>query len=61
MDDELSIFAWIQMVDTSLEGDVAVRRGLQKLLNISAKLTVQETRQWLAPFSPRRALIAVHL
>lgn len=33
-------YGWL---DASLEGDVAVRRGLQKLLNLSDKLTAQET------------------
>lgn len=51
-------YGWL---DASLEGDVAVRRGLQKLLNLSDKLTAQQTQQWLAPFSPWRALIAAHL
>lgn len=51
-------YGWL---DASLEGDVAVRRGLQKLLNMPDKLTAQQTQQWLAPFSPWRALIAAHL
>jgi len=51
-------YGWL---DASLEGDVAVRRGLQKLLNMPEKLTAQQTQQWLAPFSPWRALIAAHL
>lgn len=51
-------YGWL---DASLEGDVAVRRGLQKLLNMPEKLTAQQTQQWLASFSPWRALIAAHL
>lgn len=51
-------YGWL---DASLEGDVAVRRGLQKLINAPDKITAQQTQQWLAPFSPWRALVAAHL
>jgi len=51
-------FGWL---DGSLHGDLAVRRGLQKLLGISEPVGEQQAQQWLAPFSPWRALIAVHL
>ena len=51
-------FGWL---DGSLHGDLAVRRGLQKLLGISEPISEQQAQQWLAPFSPWCALIAVHL
>lgn len=51
-------FGWL---DGSLHGDVAVRRNLQSLLGRAERLTEEETRQWLAPFSPWRALLAAHL
>jgi DNA-3-methyladenine glycosylase II len=51
-------FGWL---DGSLHGDLAVRRGLQKLLGTSDPVSEQQAQQWLAPFSPWRALIAVHL
>ncbi|WP_343034917.1 DNA-3-methyladenine glycosylase 2 [Aromatoleum diolicum] len=51
-------FAWL---DGSLHGDVAVRRNLQALLGADEKLGEDATRQWLAPFSPWRALVAAHL
>ncbi|MFT4173927.1 MAG: 3-methyladenine DNA glycosylase 2, partial [Rhodocyclaceae bacterium] len=51
-------FGWL---DGSLHGDVAVRRGLQKLLGSEDKLGEEATRQWLADFSPWRALLAAHL
>ncbi|TRX03028.1 DNA-3-methyladenine glycosylase family protein [Candidatus Methylobacter oryzae] len=51
-------FGWL---DGSLHGDIAVRRGLQKLLAIAEPVGEQQARQWLAPFSPWRALVAVHL
>lgn len=50
-------FGWL---DGSLHGDVAVRNNLRALLGTD-KITEQETRQWLAHFSPWRALVAVHL
>jgi 3-methyladenine DNA glycosylase/8-oxoguanine DNA glycosylase len=48
-------------LDGLLPGDAAVRRGLQALLGSPGKITKDQTRQWLAAFSPWRALIAVHL
>jgi len=51
-------FGWL---DGSLHGDVAVRRGLQLLLGVSEKITEDKAKQWLADFSPWRALIAAHL
>ena len=50
-------FAWL---DGSLHGDAAVRRYLQELLQ-AEQLTAQQTEQWLAQFSPWRALVAAHL
>lgn len=51
-------FGWL---DGSLHGDVAVRHGLQMLLGSPEKISEEQTRQWLADFSPWRALIAAHL
>ncbi|MDO8937590.1 MAG: 3-methyladenine DNA glycosylase 2 [Methylicorpusculum sp.] len=51
-------FGWL---DGSLHGDVAVRKGLQALLGSSEKISEEQTRDWLTPFSPYRALIAAHL
>jgi DNA-3-methyladenine glycosylase II len=51
-------FGWL---DGSLHGDLAVRRGLQKLLGTTDPISEQQAQQWLAPFSPWRALVAVHL
>ncbi|HEY8037493.1 MAG TPA: AlkA N-terminal domain-containing protein [Methylobacter sp.] len=51
-------FGWL---DGSLHGDLAVRRGLQKLLGTTDPVSEQQAQQWLAPFSPWRALVAVHL
>lgn len=51
-------FGWL---DGSLHGDVAVRRGLQRLLDLPAKLSEAQTRDWLASFSPWRGLAAAHL
>ncbi|USH03908.1 3-methyladenine DNA glycosylase 2 [Grimontia kaedaensis] len=51
-------FGWL---DGSLHGDVAVRRSLQQLLGLEEKPTEKETKQWLASFSPYRALVAAHL
>ncbi|MBV7299389.1 DNA-3-methyladenine glycosylase family protein [Enterovibrio paralichthyis] len=48
-------------LDGSLHGDVAVRRNLQRLLALEEKPSEKETQQWLAPFSPYRALVAAHL
>lgn len=51
-------FGWL---DGSLHGDVAVRRNLQWLLNTTDKVNEETTRDWLAGFSPWRALVAAHL
>jgi len=51
-------FGWL---DGSLHGDVAVRRGLQALLARPEKIGEEEAREWLAEFSPWRALVAAHL
>jgi DNA-3-methyladenine glycosylase II len=51
-------FGWL---DGSLHGDAAVRRNLQLLLGKSEKVTADEAQQWLAEFSPWRALVAAHL
>lgn len=48
-------------LDGSLHGDVAVRRNLQSLLGRPDKIGENEARQWLAQFSPWRALVAAHL
>lgn len=46
--------------DGSLHGDVAVRKALARLLDVE-RVTEAETRDWLAPFAPWRALVAAHL
>ncbi|PUA29962.1 MAG: hypothetical protein B0W54_05340 [Cellvibrio sp. 79] len=57
-------FGWL---DGSLHGDVAVRRNLQWLLAVDKQLNNEEkiseaaTKEWLAGFSPWRALVAAHL
>ncbi|UTW14316.1 DNA-3-methyladenine glycosylase 2 [Marinobacterium rhizophilum] len=51
-------FGWL---DGSLHGDVAVRRGLQRLLGLADRPSETQTRTWLSGFSPWRALVAAHL
>lgn len=51
-------FGWL---DGSLHGDVVVRRKLALLLAGPDKPGPDETRAWLATFSPWRALVAAHL
>nr|WP_067295525.1 AlkA N-terminal domain-containing protein [Marinobacterium profundum] len=51
-------YGWL---DGSLHGDVAVRRSLQQLLAMTDKPTEKQTQDWLADFSPWRALVAAHL
>ena len=51
-------FGWL---DGSLHGDAAVRRGLQALLDLPEKISEEETKEWLAAFSPWRALVAAHI
>lgn len=48
-------------LDGSLHGDVAVRRKLQTLLGSAEKIGEEQARDWLAQFSPWRALVAAHL
>lgn len=51
-------FDWL---DGSLHGDVAVRKNLGELLALDATPDAPFTEQWLAQFSPWRALVAAHL
>lgn len=51
-------YGWL---DGSLHGDVGVRRGIQRLLGRGERISEEAARQWLAPFSPWRALVAAHL
>jgi DNA-3-methyladenine glycosylase II len=51
-------FGWL---DGSLHGDAAVRRGLQALLGSHEKISEDQAQQWMADFSPWRALVAAHL
>ena len=57
-------YGWL---DGSLHGDVAVRRNLQWLLAVDKQISNEEkiseatTKEWLAEFSPWRALVAAHL
>jgi DNA-3-methyladenine glycosylase II len=51
-------FGWL---DGSLHGDAAVRRGMQVLLDLKEKIGEDCAEEWLAGFSPWRALIAAHL
>jgi DNA-3-methyladenine glycosylase II len=51
-------FGWL---DGSLHGDAAVRRGLQLLLGIEEKVSAKWAEDWLAGFSPWRALVGAHL
>lgn len=51
-------FGWL---DGSLHGDAAVRRNLALLLQVPDKVGENRARDWLAEFSPWRALVAAHL
>ncbi|MDD1780839.1 3-methyladenine DNA glycosylase 2 [Enterovibrio sp. ZSDZ35] len=51
-------FGWL---DGSLHGDVAVRKSLQRLIGSEEPLSQKETQEWLAQFSPWKALVAAHL
>lgn len=51
-------FGWL---DGSLHGDAAVRRGLQAWLQSPEPVSEVRAKQWLAEFSPWRALVAAHL
>jgi len=51
-------FGWL---DGSLHGDVAVRRGIQRLLASPEQISEAQAQRWLAEFAPWRALVAAHL
>lgn len=51
-------FGWL---DGSLHGDVAVRRGIQRLLESPEQISEAQAQAWLAEFAPWRALVAAHL
>jgi len=51
-------YGWL---DGSLHGDAAVRRALRSLLARDDPVSQDDTRDWLATFSPWRALAAAHL
>lgn len=51
-------FGWL---DGSLHGDVAVRRGIQRLLDSPEQISERQAQTWLAQFAPWRALVAAHL
>ncbi len=51
-------YGWL---DGSLHGDAAVRRALHALRGGASVPGERETRDWLAPFSPWRALVGAHL
>lgn len=48
-------------MDGSLHGDVAVRRGIQRLQQMPAPPTAREADVWLSEFRPWRSLMAAHL
>lgn len=48
-------------LDGSLHGDVAVRKAVQRLLGLPERPDERWTAEWLAQFSPWRALVAAHL
>ncbi len=51
-------YGWL---DGSLHGDVAVRNALGTLLGMDAAASPAQTQEWLAGFTPWRALAAAHL
>ncbi len=51
-------FGWL---DGSLHGDAAVQRGVQTLLHAPDRISAQAVQDWLAQFSPWRALAAAHI
>lgn len=51
-------FGWL---DGSLHGDAAVRRSLQTVLAAPEKISEAAAAEWLAKFSPWRALLCAHL
>lgn len=48
-------------LDGSLHGDAAVRRNLQTVIGSADKVSEAQAQEWLAQFSPWRALLAAHL
>lgn len=51
-------FGWL---DGSLHQDAGVQRSLQLFLAPNSPFTLQQTHQWLAQFTPWRALVAAYL
>lgn len=51
-------YGWL---DGSLHGDVAVRRGLQRVLNSATSISEKEAQNYLSQFAPWRALVGAHL
>lgn len=51
-------YGWL---DGSMHNDLGVRKNLQSLLNSPIVPSAKQTEQWLAQFSPWRALVAIHL
>jgi len=47
--------------DCSLQGDVAVRSALQRLLGEDSKPTIARTEAWLAQYAPYRTMVAAYL
>lgn len=47
--------------DCSLEGDVAVRTALQRLLAAEQRPSIAEAAKWLAQYAPHRTMVAAHL
>lgn len=47
--------------DCSLEGDVAVRTALQRLLHAAERPSIPQTAEWLAQYAPHRTMVAAHL
>ncbi|PHM49139.1 base-excision DNA repair protein [Xenorhabdus miraniensis] len=51
----------LNYLNGSLHGDVAVRRNLQYLLKQEDKVGAAQAEEWLAGFSPWKALVGAHL
>lgn len=47
--------------DCSLQGDVAVRTALQRLLGADVKPDITATEAWLAQYAPYRTMVAAYL
>jgi DNA-3-methyladenine glycosylase II len=47
--------------DCSLQGDVAVRSALQRLLGDDVKPTIARTEAWLKQYAPYRTMVAAYL